>query len=40
MTPLLAVRDVTKVYRTETVEVHALRGVSFDVARGEFKRIG
>ena len=34
--PLLAVHDVAKVYRTERVEVHALRGVTFDVARGEF----
>jgi len=33
---LLAVREVTKVYRTEMVEVQALRGISFDVAGGEF----
>jgi putative ABC transport system ATP-binding protein len=32
----LAVRDLTKVYRmSDTVEVHALRGVSFDIAEGE-----
>ena len=33
--PIIAVRDVTKVYRMGEMEVHALRGVSFDVERGE-----
>src|SRR5262245_47967212 len=34
--PLLYVREVTKIYRTDGGEVHALRGVSFEVAAGEF----
>src|SRR6266446_9309231 len=34
--PLLALRGLTKVYRTEGTEVHALRGVDFDVAEGDF----
>jgi putative ABC transport system ATP-binding protein len=33
--PLLAVRGLTKVYDAGEVEVHALRGISLDVARGE-----
>ncbi len=28
--------DVTRVYRVERIEVHALRGVSFEVAKGDF----
>ena len=28
--------DVTRVYRVNRIEVHALRGVSFEVARGDF----
>ncbi len=28
--------DVTRVYRVDRIEVHALRGVSFEVARGDF----
>lgn len=28
--------DVTRIYRVERVEVHALRGVNFRVSRGEF----
>ena len=34
--PLIVARDLTKVYRLGDVEVHALRGVSLDVAPGEF----
>jgi putative ABC transport system ATP-binding protein len=37
--PLLSVRDLVKCYRTGPLEVQALRGVSFDVARGEFAAI-
>ncbi|MBX3186848.1 MAG: ABC transporter ATP-binding protein [Labilithrix sp.] len=36
---LIAVRDVTKVYKTGDVEVRALAGVSLDVAPGEFVAI-
>jgi len=28
--------DVTRIYRVERIEVHALRGVSFEVCRGDF----
>ena len=34
--PLIAVSDVTKVYKTGDVEVHALRGVTMNVEAGEF----
>jgi macrolide transport system ATP-binding/permease protein len=37
--PLLVVRDVTKTYRLGDIEVHALRGVSLTVRRGEFLAI-
>jgi putative ABC transport system ATP-binding protein len=33
--PVFTVRDVTKVYRTEEVEVHALRGVDMVLYEGE-----
>ena len=33
--PVLALRDVTKVYGEGDTVVHALRGVSLDVKRGE-----
>jgi putative ABC transport system ATP-binding protein len=36
---MIKVRDLTKVYRTGEHEVHALRGVSFDVAAGEMVAI-
>jgi putative ABC transport system ATP-binding protein len=34
--PVLRARDVTKVYRMGEVDVHALRGVDFDLFRSEF----
>ena len=37
--PLIAVQDVTKVFRMGDVEVRALRGVSLEVAAGEFVAI-
>jgi macrolide transport system ATP-binding/permease protein len=37
--PILCVRDATKVYRLGDTEVHALRGVSLTVNRGEFVAI-
>jgi putative ABC transport system ATP-binding protein len=33
--PIIRIRGLTKVYRTGEHEVHALKGVSLDVARGE-----
>jgi ABC-type lipoprotein export system ATPase subunit len=33
---VLHARDVTKTYRNGTLEVQALRGVTFDIRRGEF----
>jgi putative ABC transport system ATP-binding protein len=37
--PMIQVRGLTKVYRVGDVDVHALRGVDLDVARGEFVAI-
>jgi putative ABC transport system ATP-binding protein len=37
--PIIRVRGLTKVYRVGEVDVHALRGVDLDVARGEFLAI-
>jgi len=34
--PIIRVRGLTKVYHVGDVDVHALRGVDLDVARGEF----
>jgi putative ABC transport system ATP-binding protein len=39
ITPILRLRDVGKVYATGSVEVAALRGVSMEVARGEYVAI-
>ena len=36
---LLHVENIKKTYKTGTIEVHALRGVSLDVHRGEFLAI-
>jgi putative ABC transport system ATP-binding protein len=36
---LLTLRDITKVYNSSEVQVHALRGVSLDIDRGEFLSI-
>ena len=35
MDNVIEVRDISKVYKMGEVEVHALRGISFDIARGE-----
>jgi len=37
--PILCVRDATKVYRLGDTEVHALRGVTLSINRGEFVAI-
>ena len=37
--PIIRVRDLKKIYHVGDVEVHALRGVDLDVARGEFVAI-
>src|ERR1700679_707723 len=37
--PMIRVRGLTKVYHVGEVDVHALRGVDLDVARGEFVAI-
>ncbi len=36
MTPVLALRDVTKTYATGVAEVQALRGITLDIAEGEY----
>lgn len=36
MSSILSVRDLKKTYAVGTVPVHALRGVTFDVAQGKF----
>ncbi|HLH26123.1 MAG TPA: ABC transporter ATP-binding protein [Chloroflexota bacterium] len=38
-TPVIRIRDLRKVYTIGDIEVQALRGVSLDVARGEFVAI-
>jgi putative ABC transport system ATP-binding protein len=37
--PLIAIRELSKVYPMGDVEVHALRGVSLDIGEGEFVAI-
>lgn len=37
--PILEIRDLSKVYRLDGVEVHALQGVSLSIGRGEFVSI-
>jgi len=37
--PAIVIRDVTKTYKMGELEVHALRGVSFEVARGDYVAI-
>ena len=39
MQPVIAIRDVTKVYGEGDTAVHALRGVSLDIAPGEYVAI-
>jgi putative ABC transport system ATP-binding protein len=39
MTPVISVRDLVKIYAHGELEVRALRGVNFDVQRGEFVSI-
>lgn len=39
MDTMISVRDLTKTYTMGEIEVQALRGVSFDIARGEFVAI-
>ena len=39
MTTMIQVRNLARTYQMGTIEVHALRGVSFDINRGEFVAI-
>lgn len=39
MEPIITVRDLRKIYHAGDVDVHALRGVSMEVPRGEFVSI-
>jgi putative ABC transport system ATP-binding protein len=36
---LIEIRDIDKIYRTDEVETHALRGLSLSIARGEYVAI-
>jgi putative ABC transport system ATP-binding protein len=37
--PLIRIQEITKIYKMGEVEVHALRGVSLEIAEGEFAAI-
>ena len=37
--PIISLRDVTKVYRQGSVDVHALRGLTLDIGEGEFTAV-
>ncbi len=37
--PIISLRDVSKVFRTDEIETHALSGVNFDINPGEFLSI-
>lgn len=37
--PIISIRNLRKIYRVGDVDVHALRGVDLDVARGDFVSI-
>jgi putative ABC transport system ATP-binding protein len=39
MSSLIETRDLTKIYKTGDVEVHALRGISMKIEKGEFVAI-
>jgi putative ABC transport system ATP-binding protein len=39
MEPIIAVHDITRTYTMGEIEVHALRGVTFNIYRGEFVAI-
>ena len=39
LAPIIQVRGLTKVYQVGEVDVHALRGVDLEIARGEFVAI-
>ena len=38
-TPIIQIKDMTKVYQMGEVQVHALRGVSLDIHKGEYVAI-
>ncbi|MEM1143035.1 MAG: ABC transporter ATP-binding protein [Pseudomonadota bacterium] len=37
--PIISLQDVSKLYRTDEVETHALAGISLDIRQGEFLSI-
>lgn len=38
-TPIIQIKDMTKIYQMGEVQVHALRGVSLDIRKGEYVAI-